>query len=68
MEYNLLSRLAQNTGKTKEKHNKATTKNTKLNRENKTKMGSLTRGGENPIPKQKTKGEKTLQKTLITKL
>ena len=27
-------------------------------------MGSLIRGGENPIPNQKTKGEKNIQKKL----
>ena len=31
-------------------------------RENKTKMGSPTRGGECPIPNQKTKARKTLNK------
>ena len=28
-------------------------------------MGSLTRGGENPIPNQKTKGEKNIQKKTL---
>ena len=44
---------------TKEKHNTTKTKKQKINRENKTKMGRLIRGGENPIPNQKTKARKT---------
>ena len=51
---------------TKEKHNTTKTKTKqKKNRGNKTKMGSLIRGGENPIPNQKTKGEKNIQKKTL---
>ena len=52
-----------NTGnKRKTQQRKKQKTNTKLNRENKTKMESLTRGGENPIPKQKKQGEKNITK------